>query len=138
MVLQREPSAADTAETLPVLRSHQLPRAEFVKRLRGSVEFRFAVPFEASTLPHSLHMSRCEFIVGLPRARTILDIGGGDVHHVEGALVAMGYPYEFESLTIIDLPADDRHPMYRSAEHSVVSSRRGPVSVLVSVRSVPM
>ena len=128
VLLAREPSAADAAETLPMLQSGVLPRDEFVRRLRGSVEFRFGVPFGAATLPHSLHMSRCEFIVGLPRARTILDIGGGDVHHAEGALVAMGYPYSFESLTVIDLPADDRHPMYRSDEHSVVQSRRGPVS----------
>jgi SAM-dependent methyltransferase len=128
IVLNREPGANEIAEMLPALASGELPRAEFVKRLRGSVEFRFGVPFEKSTLPHSLHMSRCEFIVGLPKARTILDIGGSDVNNVEGALVAMGYPYQFESLTIIDLPPDERHPMYRSAEQSVVHSRRGPVS----------
>jgi 2-polyprenyl-3-methyl-5-hydroxy-6-metoxy-1,4-benzoquinol methylase len=128
IVLNRDPTAAETSEMLPALQSGALPRDEFVKRLRGTVEFRFGVPFEKSTLPHSLHMSRCEFIIGLPPARTILDIGGGDVNHAEGALVAMGYPYEFEALTIIDLPADERHPMYRSAEHSIVQSRRGPVS----------
>jgi SAM-dependent methyltransferase len=73
-------------------------------------------------------MSRCEFIVGLPRARTILDIGGGDVNHAEGALVAMGYPYPFDALTIIDLPDDERHPLYRSSEHSIVQTRLGPVT----------
>jgi SAM-dependent methyltransferase len=128
VVLNRDPSAAEVTEMLPALESGALPRDEFVKRLRGSVEFRFRVPFERATLPHSLHMSRCEFIVSLPRARTILDIGGGDVNNAEGALVAMGYPYQFEALTVIDLPADERHPMYRSAEHSIVHSRRGPVS----------
>jgi len=128
VVLNRDPTSVETAEMLPALQSGVLPRDEFVKRLRGTVEFRFGVPFRKSTLPHSLHMSRCEFILGLPPARTILDIGGGDVNHAEGALVAMGYPYRFENLTIIDLPADERHPMYRSPEHSIVQSRRGPVS----------
>jgi hypothetical protein len=128
VVLNRDPGASEIADMLPALQSGELPRDEFVKRLRGSVEFRFRVPFEKATLPHSLHMSRCEFIVSLPRARTILDIGGSDVNNVEGALVAMGYPYQFEKLTIIDLPSHERHPMYRSAAQSVVQSRRGPVS----------
>ena len=128
VVLNRDPGANEISAMLPALQSGELPREEFVKRLRGSVEFRFRVPFEKSTLPHSLHMSRCEFIVSLPRARRILDIGGSDVNNVEGALVAMGYPYPFESLTVIDLPPDERHPMYRSPEQSVVQSRRGPVT----------
>jgi SAM-dependent methyltransferase len=128
VVLGREPNDDEVRENLPLLQQQVLPRDELVQRLRGSVEFRFGVPFARSTLPQSLHMSRCEFIVGLPRARTILDIGGGDVHHAAGALVAMGYPYPFDELTIIDLPGDERHPLYRSPEHSVVQSHLGPVT----------
>jgi SAM-dependent methyltransferase len=128
IVLNREPTAQETREVLPLIQQGVLPRTELVKRLEGSVEYRFGVPFEKTTLPHSLHMSRCEFIVGLPPARRILDIGGGDVNHPEGALVAMGYPYRFDALTIIDLPTDERHPMYRSAEHPTVESSRGPVT----------
>jgi hypothetical protein len=92
VVLRREPTENERRDNLPALRQHVLPRDELVKRLHGSIEYRFGTPFTQSTLPQSLHMSRCEFIVGLPRARTILDIGGGDVNHAEGALVAMGYP----------------------------------------------
>jgi len=128
IVLDREPTEPETRDVLPLIEQGLLPRTELVKRLAGSVEFRFGVPFEKTTLPQSLHMSRCEFIVGLPPARRILDIGGGDVNHPEGALVAMGYPYPFDALTVIDLPAAERHPMYRSAEHPTVASRLGPVS----------
>jgi len=128
VVLNREPTEQETHDLLPLIQHGVLPRRELVKRLEGSVEHRFGVPFEKTTLPHSLHMSRCEFIVGLPRARRILDIGGSDVNHPEGALVAMGYPYRFDALTIIDLPTDQRHPMYRSAEHPTVASARGPVT----------
>jgi SAM-dependent methyltransferase len=128
IVLNREPTEQEVRDVLPLIEQGQLPRDELVKRLQGSVEHRFGVPFEKTTLPHSLHMSRCEFIVGLPPARRILDIGGGDVNHPEGALVAMGYPYPFAALTIIDLPSDERHPMYRSAEHPTVQSRLGPVT----------
>jgi ubiquinone/menaquinone biosynthesis C-methylase UbiE len=128
VVLRRDPDDNETRDNLPALQQEILPRDELVQRLRGSVEFRFGVPFGASTLPQSLHMSRCEFIVGLPKARTILDIGGGDVHHAEGALVTMGYPYRFDALTIVDLPDARRHPLYRAAEHSVVESPLGPVT----------
>jgi SAM-dependent methyltransferase len=128
IVLGREPNDDESRDNLPLVRQNLLPRDELVRRLRGSVEFRFGVPFTRSTLPQSLHMSRCEFIVGLPRARTILDIGGGDVHHAAGALVAMGYPYPFDELTVIDLPGDERHPLYRSPEHSIVQSHLGPVT----------
>jgi SAM-dependent methyltransferase len=128
VVLRRDPNDDEARDNLPALRQHVLPRDELVKRLHGSVEYRFGVPFERSTLPQSLHMSRCEFIVGLPRARVILDIGGGDVTHEAGALVAMGYPYHFDALTIVDLPGDARHPLYRSPEHSVVKSHLGPVT----------
>lgn len=128
VVLRREPNAAEARDNLPALREHVLPRSELVDRLRGSTEYRFGVPYTQPTLPQSLHMSRCEFIVSLPRARTILDIGGGDVHHAEGALVTMGYPYPFDALTIIDLPDDERHPLYRAPEHTTVQSRLGPVT----------
>jgi SAM-dependent methyltransferase len=128
VVLRRDPNADEARDNLPALEQHVLPREELVDRLRGSVEFRYGVPFRQSTLPQSLHMSRCEFIVSLPRARTILDIGGGDVNHAAGALVAMGYPYPFDALTIIDLPADERHPLYRAPEHATVESRLGPVT----------
>jgi SAM-dependent methyltransferase len=128
IVLNREPTEQETRDVLPLIAQGLLPRTELVKRLEGSVEYRFGVPFEKTTLPQSLHMSRCEFIVGLPPAGRILDIGGGDVNHPEGALVAMGYPYHFDALTVIDLPADQRHPMYRSSEHPTVASRHGPVT----------
>ena len=128
IVLRREPDANEWRDNLPLLQHRLLPRDELVQRLHGSVGFRFGVPFTAPALPQSLHISRCEFIVGLPSARVILDIGGGDVTHTEGALLAMGYPYHFESLTIVDLPGDERHPLYRSPEHSIVRSRLGPVT----------
>src|SRR5438128_9680481 len=40
----------------------------------------------------------------------------------------MGYPYPFDGLTVIDLPEHERHPLYRSPEHSIVQSHLGPVT----------
>jgi hypothetical protein len=84
------------------------------------------VPFK--NLLRSLHHSRCDFVRMYPRARRILDLGGTAQGDPVGALVAMGYPYDFEQLVIIDLPAEDRHELYGfRAATDTVSSERGPV-----------
>jgi len=60
----------------------------------------------------ALHLSRKLWVQQLPRAARILDLGGTDQHSANGALVALGYPYPFEELTIVDLPPADRHDLY--------------------------
>jgi hypothetical protein len=114
VLLQRPPDADALEHFVPAdALGHVTPR-ELVDRLRCSDEFRVRTTIQASSLHSSLHASRCEFIIGLPPARRILDLGGSHVSHQWGALVAMGYPYVFEELTVVDLPPDERHPLYRS------------------------
>jgi predicted SAM-dependent methyltransferase len=81
-------------------------------------------------LSEMLHESRKMLVRGLPRARCIVDLGGGAIDDPRGALVVMGYPYGFESLTIVEPKAADRHPIYAqvSAETGVIATPRGPVS----------
>ena len=74
------------------------------------------MPFSGSLLGHSIHVGRCQFIRSLPPARRILDLGGTHLAIDVGAMVAMGYPYEFDELVIVDLPPDDRHPIYRRSD----------------------
>ena len=79
----------------------------------------------------SIHNSRREWIRMLPEAKRIVDLGGVDLGNPQGALVALGYPYRFERLQIIDLPTELRHPDYRSPEiEGVVDTPNGPVSYL--------
>src|SRR5438874_2232336 len=85
-----------------------------VEEIRGSEEFRFHRRF--TQLSRSIHMSRCDFVQSLPRAGRILDLGGTNLWSEDGALVHMGYPYEFEELMIVELPEDDRHPIYRTGQ----------------------
>lgn len=76
----------------------------------------------------ALHQSRCDFVRMLPRGARILDLGGTDQEHPEGALVSMGYPYRFDELVIVDLPHDDRHEIYaRSERADTVTTALGPV-----------
>jgi SAM-dependent methyltransferase len=78
----------------------------------------------------ALHAARTQVIKGLPRASSILDLGGSAKGHPEGAMIAYGYPYKFESLTIIDLPRVERHPIYADicGEYTdVIATPQGPV-----------
>lgn len=78
----------------------------------------------------ALHAARCRLIAGLPSAAHILDLGGSAEGHPEGAMVAYGYPHRFESLTILDLPRDLRHPIYHDicGEYpDVIPTAQGPV-----------
>ena len=77
VMLRRDPDPGTIEYHLPQLQAGTLPRDELTQRLRGSEEFRLKVRFQGPALPHSLHVSRCEFIQSLPRARRILDVGGG-------------------------------------------------------------
>ena len=103
-----------------------MTRDEVFSELRDSAEAQQAA---TSTELAALHRSRQAFVRSLPRARRILDLGGTDLQDPRGALVTLGYPYEFEELVIVDLPPQDRHESYHSdAVEGPIESPLGPVS----------
>lgn len=109
-ILHRLPDSYGRADYGPRLRSGELTVEQFGRYLIESREFeRVSV---GKDLGLSLHRSRCAFVRGLPPAERILDLGGTDLGHEWGAMLTMGYPYHFEELVIVDLPPDDRHPIY--------------------------
>jgi SAM-dependent methyltransferase len=76
----------------------------------------------------SMHVSRSEFVAGLPRAARILDLGGTHQGLPDGALVHLGYPYPFERLVVVDLPVDERDAIYQGGSTGEpVQSELGPV-----------
>jgi SAM-dependent methyltransferase len=78
--------------------------------------------------PHiSMHLSRKLWVQQLPPARRILDLGGTDQNSADGALLALGYPYEFDLLAIVDLPPEQRHDLYDVIHTGRVETRLGPV-----------
>ncbi len=128
LLLRREPDEGGAAHFLSGLASGEFERDDILDHLRWSPEFHHNLPMRGSQLGHSLHLSRSEFIVGLPRAGRILDLGGSSSYSDWGAMVVMGYPYKFSSLTIVDLPPEDRHELYRYDEQpTAVESPNGPV-----------
>lgn len=115
-VLLGRPADREGLETLvPGLVSGSLEAKEAIQHVKGSSEFERQPAFSyPSTLAPSLHASRCRFVRALPRAATIVDLGGLDLGHDTGALLECGYPYPFDSLTVVDLPSEERHDLYRT------------------------
>lgn len=125
VLLQREPGPAEVAEHVARLDRGELSRPALLDLFRASSEHQ-ALGFRE--LGWSLHASRCQFVRSLPAAGRILDLGGTFLGNPIGAFVAMGYPYDFEELVLVDLPPDDRHPIYRRpGVDGVVATHRGPV-----------
>jgi SAM-dependent methyltransferase len=127
VLLRRDPDPTAWDEYTGALTDRLMAYEDMVDRIRTSSEFRTVARGWATGLHGSLHASRCEFIIGLPRARRIIDVGGGHTSDGRGALVALGYPYDFEELVIVDLPPEDRHDLYKSDPFGDGDTDRGRV-----------
>ena len=104
----------------------ELSRHGVAEALAHSEEFRRRVPIGNVLL--SMHVSRSEFVAGLPPAARILDLGGTHQGLPDGALVHLGYPYPFERLVVVDLPVDERDAIYQGGSTGEpVLSELGPV-----------
>jgi SAM-dependent methyltransferase len=126
VILDREPDATGGAEYVARLSRGELSRHGVAQALAHSEEFRRQVPIGDVLL--SMHVSRSEFVAGLPRASRILDLGGTHQGMADGAFVHMGYPYRFERLVVVDLPVEERHEIYqRGSRGATVESELGPV-----------
>ncbi len=127
VLLRREPDEPSWTEQADAMALGAMTHDDVVDRIRCSNEFRTQVHVRPASLHSALHASRCEFIIGLPPARRIVDLGGGHTTDARGALVVLGYPYEFDELVVVDLPPDDRHPLYRSARYDDGDTSTGRV-----------
>jgi SAM-dependent methyltransferase len=126
VILDREPDPVGGPDYTQRLAAGQLTRRGLAEALAHSEEFRRRIPIRDALL--SMHVSRSDFVAGLPRARRILDLGGTHQGLSDGALVHLGYPYPFERLVVVDLPVEDRHALYQAGSTGEpVMSELGPV-----------
>ncbi len=128
IMLRREPDAQGRGHFTALLKSGEIDRNGLLDHLRTCEEFRWTVNYV--DLLASIHYSRVEFVRSLPRARRILDLGGTHQSDRAGALVsALRYPYSFDELVIVDLPASERDEIYRHSEIADrVETPKGTVS----------
>jgi len=125
MVLNRDPDVGGLRVRLAQLEAGSISSEATLEELRVSPEAQ-EIRMGASG---ALHLSRTFFVRSLPEANRILDLGGVNLHDDQGALVFMGYPYDFSELVIVDLPDEQRHPLYQTEQVPAgrVSSARGPL-----------
>ena len=114
VVLGREPDAVCAADLLRKICAGALTSDAMIECLYGSEESATRQRF--NMLSPSLHLSRCQWVRALPPAKRIIDLGGTHLGSDIGALVTMGYPYQFAQLVIVDLPIEDRHELYQAGE----------------------
>src|SRR6185437_14495982 len=126
VILNREPDTVGGADYAEKLANGELSRHGVAEALAHSEEFRRRVPIGNVLL--SMHVSRSDFVAGLPRAAHILDLGGTHQGLPDGALVHLGYPYPFEQLVVVDLPVEERDEIYQGGSMGEpVQSELGPV-----------
>jgi len=113
VLLGRQADPAGLRTYVAKVVSGSLSRGEVVQWVKGSSEYEARRHFSGrSALTPSLNAGRCRFIRALPAAARIVDLGGVSAGDPRGALVGAGYPYRFETLTIVDLPAGERDALY--------------------------
>ena len=126
VILDREPDPGARQQFERGLLDGQISRHGMTESLIHSEELRMSVPITNVLL--SMHVSRSEFVRGMPRASRILDLGGTHQGYADGALVHLGYPYRFDRLLVVDLPPEERHEIYRGgSDGTTVESPLGPV-----------
>ncbi len=128
-LLGRAPAPEEEAHWVAKLDSGELTDVELFQAFHAADEYARGASFSSRLLGHSIHVGRQQFIRSLPRAGRIVDLGGTHLGDESGAFVAMGYPYDFDELTIVDLPFEERHAIYRNDRHpEVVTTARGRVT----------
>ncbi len=123
VLLNRNPDPQALKDYRELLKTGKLSHHSFIETIMTSDEFREKFYFKDPFI--SLHYSRCQFIKSLPRANTILDLGGASQNSLKGALVQMGYPYQFEKLVIVDLPDGKDNQPKNTKE---IQTKLGPVT----------
>ena len=89
VILDREPEAEAQDHFERALREGRISRHGLAESLIHSEEARRSLPITDVLL--SMHVSRCEFVRGMPRASRIIDLGGTHQGYPDGALVHLGY-----------------------------------------------
>jgi SAM-dependent methyltransferase len=130
-ILRREPTVDDLAYYEPLFRNQTLPAREFLQALARSEEREDLGLYQA--FMEGLHRSRVQIVKQLPKAQVIVDLGGASGDS-EGALLQMGYPYQFQKLSIIDMPLELRHEIYGDLGYypDIVHSKQGPIEWIYS------
>jgi predicted SAM-dependent methyltransferase len=137
VVLGRRGTEAEIAHNAGQIRDGILSRAHYLYRLYHSREFK-ENNWASMDFWLVLHRARQLVASQLPRAERIVDLGGSSEGNPEGAMITYGYPYTFKSLSIVELPREQRHELYTEicGEYDqVIETPQGPVNYVYTSMS---
>jgi len=130
LLLDRAPEPSAIEYFTSQLDSWRLSRWHVLGTISRSTEF-LTKSWDDREFWETLHRARLLINSMLPKADTIVDLGGSCQDRPEGAMVVFGYPYHFKSLSIVELPREDRHELYTEIcgeYQDTVQTPSGPVS----------
>jgi glycosyltransferase involved in cell wall biosynthesis/SAM-dependent methyltransferase len=110
-VLRRVPDRDGFEHFRDLLSRGRLSRRGVVADLVRSPEFRSGCQRELDPA-EAIHVARRQLVTRLPAAGHVLDLGGASPYSIQGSLFVMGYPHPVQSLTVVDLPPDERQGEY--------------------------
>ncbi len=130
VILGRRGSSEEVAHNAERIRAGKISKNHLLYTMYQSQEF---VINTWGGLDFWLVVHRARLIVAaqLPKAERIVDLGGSCEGSPQGALLMFGYPYTFKSLSIVELPREQRHETYTEicGEYSdVIQTPQGPVN----------
>ena len=106
--LLRIPDNAGFVHYIGALTAKRMRRLQVVTELLASKEYRELKQSSISPLEALFQARRLLIQHHFPPAHAIVDLGGGATETTEGALRFMGYPHRAHTITIVDLPPQDR------------------------------
>lgn len=130
LLLFRKADSSEVENNASNLAGGKITRGHLLHTLFRSQEFR-RKNWRELDFWFTIHEGREVTAAQLPKANRIVDLGGSCEGNPEGAMIVFGYPYHFESLTIVELPREARHELYTEicGEYDqVVRTKQGPVN----------
>lgn len=124
LILKRPPDAEGLEHHTRSLMLDDVSPLDFIQGMFESPEYQGVGKLGAL---QALHHARQMMVRQLPRAETILDLGGAADDFPAGAMVLMGYPYPFRRLTIVEPPRENRHDIYRNVVSDETDTIQSPL-----------
>lgn len=103
VLLRRKIDPVGLANWRDAISRGMFAQSSVVDGLLGSEEYQRQFGMDVN---RRLHEARMAWIAELPAFDRLLDIGGSNPMHAEGALIRLGYPHRPRQLDILDLPPD--------------------------------
>ena len=106
LILQRPLDKAGKVFWNSRIQDNTFSKTNLVDTLVESPEYQM---LKKTPFHEMVHLSRTVWVKDLPKATSILDIGGSSPNIEQGALIELGYPHRPKNLFIFDLPPEEQY-----------------------------